>query len=633
MDKKIIIIILLIFSLNWGCKKDDSEFLTRLPSQVLTTEQAFADKAQVYSILANLYSRMYDQSQFSNWSSFADFNVAFWSEAGRYEHFQDAGWGYDSWRIWDYVFIREINLFIERCSVSTKLDEADKNQFLAEARFLRASYYFELVKVIGGVPLILKTETYNFSGDPTYLRHPRAKESEIYDFIISEAEAIKSLLPANADNKSRATTGAALAMECRAALYAGSIAKYGATTPTVSLPGGEVGIPVSLSTGYYTIALRAAQEIISGSAGAYALYKKKSDLSENFAALFYDKSNPEAIFVKDYKLKGGWDVVHYFTVANQPRYGADEEEGGRINPALNLVQEFELLSDNSYKAIPVKDNTGKYIAYTNQTDIFAGRDARLSGTVMLPGTQFKSKPVDIMAGVMLADSTIVAGDSRGQQKTLPGTTIARQVVGQDGPIDGYEFIAQSGFYLRKYLDPAPLSGSRGAQSEVWFMRYRYGEVLLNAAEAAFELGQLDDAAGYMNQVRERAGFTVPLTAADMSFDRIVHERTVELSFEGLNFMDLKRWRIAGKVFDGVTMTNNDLLTNIGKADKRRTQVYGLWPYKIFAPGTANDGKWIYKIMKSARVTGSDLWQLGNYYSRIDPAVVSNNPLIVNNPNH
>ena len=391
-------------------------------------------------------------------------------------------------------------------------------------------------------------------------------------------------------------------MECRAALYAGSIAKYGATTPSVTLPGGEAGIPASLSAGYYTIALRAANEIIQGNAGAYALYTKKPDLSENFSAIFIDKNNnPEAIFVKDYKLLT--NSKHYFTGWNQPRYGADEEEGGRINPALNLVQEFELLSNNSYKAIPVKDNVGKYIAYTKQTDIFAGRDARLSGTIMLPGTQFKSKTLDIMAGVILADSTIIAGDARGQQKTLPGTTVQRQVVGQDGPIDGYEFVAQSGFYLRKYLDPAPSSGSRGTSSEDWFIRYRYGEVLLNAAEAAFELGQSNVAVGYMNQVRNRAGFTVPLTTSDMTFDRIVHERTVELSFEGLNFMDLKRWRIAHQVFDGVTMTVNDLLSNIGKADKRKTQVYGLWPYLIYAPGTPNDGKWMYKIMKSARVTG------------------------------
>jgi len=85
-------------------------------------------------------------------------------------------------------------------------------------------------------------------------------------------------------------------MQARAALYAGSIAKYGSTTPSVSLQGGEVGISASLATGYYTKALSAAKEIIEGKAGAYALYNKKPDLSENFSSIFYDKANnPEAI--------------------------------------------------------------------------------------------------------------------------------------------------------------------------------------------------------------------------------------------------------------------------------------------------------------------------------------------------
>src|SRR5690606_11331816 len=115
---------------------------------------------------------------------------------------------------------------------------------------------------------------------------PRAKESEIYDFIISEAEAIKDILPADAGIKSRATKAAALAMEARAAVYAGSIARYGVNTPQVSLPGGEVGIPASMAQGYYQTALRAAEEIIEGTAGSYSLYQKKPDLSENFASIF-----------------------------------------------------------------------------------------------------------------------------------------------------------------------------------------------------------------------------------------------------------------------------------------------------------------------------------------------------------
>src|SRR5690606_21857981 len=258
---------------------------------------------------------------------------------------------------------------------------------------------------------------------------------------------------------------------------------------------------------------------------------------------------------------------HYFTGWNQPRYGAEEEEGGRINPSLNLVESFEKL-DNTYAPLPVEDGSGNPIYYSNQADIFEGRDARLSGTVILPGTAFKGRNVDIWAGYQLADGSILTGDDRGAQKVLPGGTNPVQVVGFDGPINAKEFTAQSGFYLRKYLDPSPGAGSRGTNSEVPFIRYRYAEVLLNAAEASFELGDLASAATYMNEVRARAGLTTPLMAADITFDRIVHERRVELAFEGHILFDKKRWRIAHQVWDGNAMSVSNLTSNIGSATKR-----------------------------------------------------------------
>ena len=613
-----------------GCKKD-SEFLDVQPSAVLTNEQAFSDPAQVLSILADLYNRQLDFSGLDNgWESFADFSESFPSANSNVNIVQRNEWNFDAWSTWDYNYIRDLNLFIERATVAKALSDADRTRFLAEARFLRANFYFETAKRMGGVPLILESLLYNFSGDPTYLQHARAKESEIYDFVISEAEAIKNNLPVNANEKSRATKGAVLAMEARAAVYAGSIAKYGVNTPQVSLPGQEVGIPASMANGYYTKALNAAKEIINGSAGAYSLYNKKPDLGENFASLFLDKSgNPESIWVEDFKLKSG--KVHNFTVSTQPRYGAEEEEGGRINPSLNLVESFEKL-DNTFAPIPTANGSGNPIFYNTQSDIFAGRDARLYGTVILPGSAFKGRSVDIWAGYQLADGSIVTGDDRGAQKTLPGAPNPTQVVGFDGPVNSKEFTAQSGFYLRKYVDPTPGAGSRGTNSEVPFIRYRYAEVLLNAAEAAFELGQKGDAATYMNQVRARAGLITQLSAADITFDRIVHERRVELAFEGHIFYDLKRWRLAHVVWDGNKMTAADLVSNIGTAAKRNTQPYGLWGYKLYDPSSANNGKWVYKIVLPSLVTGSNRFRLGNYYSAINDDIRANNPKIVRQPN-
>jgi hypothetical protein len=206
------------------------------------------------------------------------------------------------------------------------------------------------------------------------------------------------------------------------------------------------------------------------------------------------------------------------------------------------------------------------------------------------------------------------------------------VVGKDGPVNGLQFRSQSGFYIRKYLDPTTGSGRRGRGSDVAFIRYRFAEVLLNAAEAAFELGDNMKAATYMNMVRERAGLIIPLTPGEITFDRIVHERRVELAFEGHILYDYKRWRIAHKVWDGAPTSLADLTNNIGKATQRSTQPWGLWPYKYYNPGSPDNGKWLFREVLPGPVNGSNLFQFGNYYSSIDDNVRAANPKIVRQPN-
>jgi starch-binding outer membrane protein, SusD/RagB family len=608
-----------------GCQ--DEEFLDREPTNILLDEQVWKDKTLVTSVLGNLYGRFPDFQTIESWANYTEFDEAFASAAGEYGRHRNSDYGYGAWGLWDYGYIREINLFLEKCEAATALTPADKAQFLAEARFIRAGVYFEHVKRMGGVPLITKPLTYDFSGDPSYLRHPRAKEHEVYDFVIQELEEIKDILPSGTSNKSQASKGAALAMQARAALYAGSIARYGTSTPTVSLAGGEVGIPADKATAYYQKALAAAEEVMTL---GYALYQKKPDPAQNFADLFTDKANTEAIWVEDYKLKSG--KTQPWTLDNQPRYQSEEQQGGRVNPSLNLVQEFEML-DNTFAPLPVNDASGNPIHYSNPTQLFAGRDPRLAGTVILPGTQFKGKEVDIWAGYMRPNGSIITSNNIGGQADVNGDGTNEQVVGFSGPIDGLEYTAQTGFYVRKYMDPQAGSGQIGTRSDVWFMRYRYAEVLLNAAEAAFELNQPDVAARYMNQVRKRAGLTIELQPGDITFDRIVHERKVELAFEGHQLFDMKRWRLAHVVWNGNRMTVSDLVTNIGKATKTSTMPFGVWPYRALT--NANDPNsydWVFKVVMPNPVTNPDRFRLGNYYSNINDGIINNNPLIVRQPN-
>ena len=630
MKKYIIITILSIFF--WGC--NDEDFLNRDPRNILVDEQVFSDEGIVLSVVADLYARYPEYQQINgNVHDHANFNEAFSSED--YGRHGNQDFNYGDWGWWDYGFIRELNLFLEKIAVADQLDPAARARFEAEVKWLRAAVYFDAVKKMGGVPLILQTMEYDFSGDPSYLRTPRAKEHEIYDFILQEMDAIKGHLPANESIKDRATQGLALALKSRAALYAGSIAKYGAIrTPQVTLPGGEVGIPASMANDYYAASLAASQELISGSAGAYGLYMKNPDsLSANFANLFLDKSaNPEAIFVNDFLLKSG--KISHWTLQNQPRsMSEDGVNGGRVNPSLNFVQSFELRENNSFQPIQHRDANGNFIVYDDQLDIFAGRDARLYATVMLPGSTYRgaNDRVDIWGGLYRpSNGEIISADQPGVVQNVGGTEV--QVVGFDGPINGFNYTAQTGFLIRKYIDPTPGAGQIGTQSDVWYIRYRFGEILLNASEAAFELGDAGLAAQYMNQIRQRAGFTTDLTPGEITFDRIVHERRIELAFEGHELWDMKRWRIAHLILNGQNMSASSLVQNLGEATKTKTQVFGLWPYKIYNPGTADHNKWVYNIVQPNRVTNSDRFRLGNYYSFINEDIRNRNPLIVPNPN-
>lgn len=628
MKRRYILYVALVALGLYSC--NDKRFLDNQPTAILTTEQVYANADLAMSVLAGLYQGYQDQQTITNIFEYTNFDEAFPSEADQYWRVQQINYPYNWWSLWNYDYIRNINLFIQNCQASTGLSDEDRARFVAEAKFLRAANYFELVKRMGGVPIITDVMTYDYSGDPTSLQYPRAKESEVYDFVLSQLDSIKDILPDNPTVQDRASKGVCLAMQARAALYAASIAKYGVNTPGVSLPGGEVGIPASMADGYYRRSRDAALALYNSH--EYSLYMKTpGDLATNFAALFYDKSNnPEVIFAQNFKLKSG--TVEGWTLNNQPMAIAEESQGGRINPSLNLALQYETL-DNQYKPF-VTNNGSDFAYYDNEIDIFANRDARLAGTFILPGSQFKGKDVDIWAGYILPsykDSIITSQAFRGTG-TLPGRGYAEQVVGGSGPIDGREFSAQTGFYVRKFMDPATGSGQIGTQSEVWWVRYRYAEVLLNLAEDEFELGNKDSAAIFLDQVRARAGLTMPLAGSDITFDRIVHERRVELAFEGHELFDNKRWRIADKVWNGNDISANDLMSNIGNAAAPNTMIYGLWPYKVYDPGKSDDGKWIYKIVRPNAVTAPHRFQLGNYYSQIDQGWLSDNPKLVKNPN-
>ncbi|MEM8523457.1 MAG: RagB/SusD family nutrient uptake outer membrane protein [Bacteroidota bacterium] len=110
-----------------------------------------------------------------------------------------------------YRQITLANVVIEKVE-QMELENAKKDQFIGEAKFLRAIAYFDLVRIFGGVPLI--TQAPSFDQD---LLFPRAKASEIYDLIKSDLSFAADALPTvrTGLNLGRATKGAALALSSK----------------------------------------------------------------------------------------------------------------------------------------------------------------------------------------------------------------------------------------------------------------------------------------------------------------------------------------------------------------------------------------------------------------------------------
>jgi tetratricopeptide (TPR) repeat protein len=93
-------------------------------------------------------------------------------------------------------------------------------------------------------------------------------------------------------------------------------------------------------------------------------------------------------------------------------------------------------------------------------------------------------------------------------------------------------------------------------SDYNYMITRYADALLMYAEALMVLGQKDEAAGYVNQVRARVKMA-PITAAQLDIDRILHERRMELAFEGHRYYDLVRTGKAIQYISAELMSNCD----------------------------------------------------------------------------
>lgn len=212
-----------VISFLAGCKKYVE---IPPPENQLISDVAFASETSANATLAGLYSSMNSYNyQFANFLGNAmpafsadEFHYAL--STASFNEFKDnnltPGNSYVR-NLWSpvYNYIYQTNAIVEGVNRSTSLSENAKKQFLGEAKFLRAFFYFYLVNYFGDVPLILTTDY------KTNTSMPRTKSDEVYAAIIADLKEAQANLSDSyiSSERTRVNKAAATALLARTYLY------------------------------------------------------------------------------------------------------------------------------------------------------------------------------------------------------------------------------------------------------------------------------------------------------------------------------------------------------------------------------------------------------------------------------
>jgi len=431
----------------------------------------------------------------------------------------EMGWGnwYKGIR-WANTFINNIDVvpFREKYSNHVGIGMPLNRVLKAEARFLRAFYYFELVKRYGGVPL-MGNIPYELGED---IELPRGTFEDCIEYIVSEIDAVKDSLrsapiPNVATYGHAPTVGSALALKARVLLYAASPLFNGNSIEEDNPYIGYTDISADKVADRWKKAADAADYLMKewGPDGrnVYALV-------DDFRRAFLDYNNSETLFHT--QNNPNFDVER----ANGPVGFTQNAAGnGCTSPTQNLVDAFPMLDGKPR-------GESKY-AYDMRT-MYDNRDPRLKYTVIHNGSRWLS------------------------------TTIQTYTGGRHNPSGVSMQKTKTTYYLRKFMG---LFEDQNVYSNIYrnWISFRYAEVLLNYAEAKNEhdlaTGKATVDASVLDAIRalrkragiEEGGGTYGIenntTCEDMR-EIIRNERRIELAFEEHRFYDIRRWRIAEDIF-------------------------------------------------------------------------------------
>lgn len=550
--KYLIAILFLGMSLFASC----DSFLDKGPEENLSVEEVFQQRNYVQGWLYNLYSGLPMEMDFHSVISYANpftggsDEIEITPGYAACQFFNNGSitsstFDYASWSS-SAIYSRKCNLFLENIH-ATPMDESERKEWIAEAKFLRAFFNFMALRVYGPIPVHDKLYTPG-SDFSTIVRAPF---DDCVDFILNDCnDAIKDL-PARRSNAllGRATAAAARALKARLLLYAASPLFNGNPDyATMKNAEGVSLIPTAYDAGKWAAAAAAAKDCIQFcEANGYTLYHSEDgDPVRTYMEIFTKNWNDEVLFAQNVGLaqvfEGCCDPVG---VTGYGIYGPTQQmvDTYRMSNGIDPFRTDDdgdviytdagaptVNSESGYVEAGFTASSGAYWP-SGVSNMYVGREPRFYAQINFCGQVWKGKTLEFWYS------------------------------GSDGMRVGGTYYTATGYILKKFADPdsRPEGSSPVLNRRTWIF-FRLAEQYLNYAEALNESDPGNaDILKYLNAVRERGG--IPALQGSYSQDQlrklIRQERHVELSFETHRYFDVRRWKTAAKT-DNAAMYGMDI---------------------------------------------------------------------------
>jgi hypothetical protein len=504
-------------------------------------------------------------------------------------HFGDSRY---QWIRWESLYgnIKNVNTLLDGINnvpLNTDADRERQELIKAEAYFIRAFDYINLLRSYGGVILV----DHKFLLGDDYSTQTRTSLEKTVEFILSDLDkAIEGLPVKDNMEQGRATKGAAVALKIRLLSFISGELTNGGYEPSNPL----VSIGDNKRTTYLTEVKNLAKQFIDGNYGHYALTGSTDDppaemtdeivmqYANNYANVFLQKGqwNDEVIFGVQYLMREG------NRINNNLYWGPNGYHcWGNNEPIETIVRKFEMKDGSPFiwdKYNPGEMNVRAFTQAQYEEDPernpYIGREPRFYASVLYDGAPWRERPstnnkVQIGHNMTVAGADIIGKDAIGVMKQIQSME-AYLIGGEDSRSASNQAWngTKTGYYLRKMLD-IEIDGETQSNENAW-IEMRFAEVLLDYAEACIELGDVSEGMDAVNMIRNRAGLPDRPTNVDQAQARewYRHERLIEMFGEGDRWYCIRKWMIAEDVItsfhpmyiyhfnDGVSVYVNNINT-------------------------------------------------------------------------